>query len=116
MTVVVNKVGKIYYPNHSSTHLSNTTRTLKLVLRNEICNEILILSGYNEKPGKGFYWDSQSDTGNPLVINSMQINLFFYTMKYLHRADNNQPDRNNTDWKIRPLMDNFRLIFRRFCI
>lgn len=36
---------------------------------------ILILSGYNKKPGKKFFWDSQSDMGNNLVIQSATDSL-----------------------------------------
>lgn len=72
---------------------------------------IFILSGYNQKPGKRFYWDSQSDMGNPLVINSMRRNRFFEIMKYLHCADNNKPDHNDKGWKIRPLMDKLKQAF-----
>lgn len=72
---------------------------------------ILILSGYNEKPGKRYYWDSQPDMGNPLVINSMRRNRFFEILKNLHCADNTQPDPEDKGWKIRPLMDKLKATF-----
>lgn len=72
---------------------------------------ILILSGYNEKPGKRYYWDSQPDMGNPLTINSMRRNRFFDILRYLHCADNTQPDANDKGWKIRPLMDKLKAAF-----
>lgn len=69
---------------------------------------ILILSGYNEKPGKRFYWDSLPDMANSLVKNSMRRNRFLQIMQFLHCADNNHIDINDKAWKIRPLMDKLK--------
>ncbi|KAJ8942557.1 hypothetical protein NQ318_021959 [Aromia moschata] len=51
---------------------------------------ILILSGYNPRPGKRFFWDSVDDMKNLL---------------FLHCADNNRIDHKDKVWKMRHFMD-----------
>lgn len=77
---------------------------------------VLILSGYNERPGKRFYWDSQSDMGHPLVKNCMRRNRFFDIMRFLHCADNTQPNVHDKGWKIRPLMDKLKAAFLKYFV
>ncbi|KAJ8932651.1 hypothetical protein NQ318_005684 [Aromia moschata] len=52
---------------------------------------ILILSEYNPRPGKRFFWDSGDDMKNLLVSNSMR--------------HNNRIDHKAKVWKMRPFMD-----------
>ncbi len=66
---------------------------------------ILILTGYNELPGKRFYWDTECDMRNDLVYNSMRRNRFLEISRFLHFADNNRPNPLDKIWKLRPLMD-----------
>lgn len=66
---------------------------------------ILILSGYNELPGKRFYWDMASDMRNELVYNSMRRNRFLEICRFIHFADNTEPDTRDKIWKLRPIMD-----------
>ncbi|KAI4457519.1 transposase is4 [Holotrichia oblita] len=56
---------------------------------------ILILSGYDVKPGKRFYWDIGLDMGNPLVKNCMRRNRFEQIMWFCYLADNSQTDEND---------------------
>lgn len=72
---------------------------------------ILIVTGYNELPGRDFYWDSKKDMKNILGGDSMRRDRFRQILKYLHCADNTQPVLGDKMWKLRPLMDLFK---RRF--
>lgn len=65
---------------------------------------ILILSGYNELPGKRFFWDTREDTRNTLVLNSMRRNRFEQILRFIHCRDNYEIDQNDKLWKIRPLV------------
>ncbi|KAJ8939688.1 hypothetical protein NQ318_011735 [Aromia moschata] len=66
---------------------------------------ILIVTGYNELPGRDFYWDSKMDMKNSMVSDSMRRDRFRQIIKYLHCADNLQPHLQDKMWKLRPLMD-----------
>jgi hypothetical protein len=47
---------------------------------------VLIVSGYNELPGRRFYWDSEMDMRNRMVYNAIRRDSFIQIMKYLHFA------------------------------
>ncbi|KAB0803706.1 hypothetical protein PPYR_00676 [Photinus pyralis] len=66
---------------------------------------ILILSGYNNLPGKNFYWDSGADMGKQMVKETMRRDRFRQIMRFLHCANNSKPDANDKLWKLRPLID-----------
>jgi len=66
---------------------------------------ILIVSGYNVLPGKRFYWESSPDVRNELIYQSMRRDRFIQIMRFLHFADNTQPDTSDKMWKLRPLMN-----------
>ncbi|KAJ8911109.1 hypothetical protein NQ315_003371 [Exocentrus adspersus] len=72
---------------------------------------ILILTGYNDLPGQRFYWDSDSDMRNHLVYNSMRRDRFLQISRFIHFADNNNPDISDKIWKMRPLMDKVKSKF-----
>lgn len=72
---------------------------------------IFILSGYNRKPGRRFYWDSKADMEHPMVKNAMRRNRFEQVLQFLHLADNNSPDQMDKAWKVRPLMDKMKAQF-----
>ncbi|KAG5862860.1 hypothetical protein JTB14_022944 [Gonioctena quinquepunctata] len=74
---------------------------------------ILILSGYDVKPGKRFYWDSGVVKGNPLVKNSMRRNRFEQIKQFFHLTDNNQIDKNDKAWKVRLLMKKLKGTFNQ---
>ncbi|KAG5881805.1 hypothetical protein JTB14_004104 [Gonioctena quinquepunctata] len=84
----------------NATHPNITAEELKCALA------ILILSGYDVKPVRRYYWDSKPHMGNEMIKKSMRKNRFEQMMQFLHVADNNNPDMNDEGWKIRPLMDN----------
>ncbi|KAG5863840.1 hypothetical protein JTB14_017775 [Gonioctena quinquepunctata] len=70
-----------------------------------IMSAILILTGYNELPGKRFYWDEGTDMRNELIYNSMRQNRFLEICHFIRFADNTQPDVEDKIWKLRPIMD-----------
>ena len=72
---------------------------------------ILIVTGYNELPGRDFYWDSQKDIRNFMVSESMRRDRFRQIVKFLHCADNTQPIVGDKMCKLRPLMDLFKSKF-----
>jgi hypothetical protein len=45
---------------------------------------VLIASGYNELPGRRFYWDSGMDMRNGMVYNTIRRDRFVQIMKYLN--------------------------------
>lgn len=65
----------------------------------------LILSGYNELPGKRYYWESDGDMRNNLIYNSIRRDRFEQISRFLHCADNNFPEARDKIWKLRPLVD-----------
>lgn len=72
---------------------------------------ILIVTGYNQLPGRDFYWDSQKDMKNSMVSESMRRDRFRQIIKYLHCADNTHPSLTDKIWKLRPLMDKLKSKF-----
>ncbi|XP_046684623.1 piggyBac transposable element-derived protein 2-like [Homalodisca vitripennis] len=66
---------------------------------------ILLLSGYNELPGKKCYWDSGLDMKNEMVCQAMRRDRFIQIMRFLHCADNSETIPNDKMWKMRPLMN-----------
>lgn len=66
---------------------------------------ILLLSGYNQLPGKKCYWDTGSDMNNCMVSQAMRRDRFVQIMRFLHCADNSVPNPGDKMWKLRPLMD-----------
>lgn len=74
---------------------------------------ILILSGYDVKPGKRYYWDSEDDMANFLVKSAMRRDRFFEIAKYIHCANNNDIDMTDKYYKIRPLMKKIKENFMK---
>ena len=66
---------------------------------------ILILSGYNELPSQRMYWDSEDDTKNVLVTNSMRRDRFLQIKRFIHFVDNNNSSVEDKMWKLRPFMN-----------
>ena len=72
---------------------------------------ILIVSGYNQLPGKRLYWEKSEDVKNDMVYNAMRRDRFIQIMRFLHFADNTAPDLTDKMWKLRPIMDNLKSKF-----
>ncbi|KAF2885633.1 hypothetical protein ILUMI_20538 [Ignelater luminosus] len=51
---------------------------------------ILMISGYNELPGKRYYWASEDDMRNRAVYKAMKRNKFFKIMRFLNFQNNNK--------------------------
>lgn len=73
---------------------------------------VLTVSGYNKLPGARFYWQTCDDMRNELIYNSMRRNRFLQILSLLHFADNNNIDRQDKLWKLRPLIEKLRTNFR----
>ncbi|XP_022191598.2 piggyBac transposable element-derived protein 3-like [Nilaparvata lugens] len=76
-----------------------TSKELKVFLA------ILFLSGYNQLPSKRSYWDEKKDMRNEIVVDSMRRDRFLEICRFLHCQDNNNINRNDKMWKLRPLMN-----------
>ncbi|XP_050293802.1 piggyBac transposable element-derived protein 2-like [Anthonomus grandis grandis] len=74
---------------------------------------IMTLSGYDPKPGKLYFWNSQPDMANP-VKNGMRRNRFEQIMQFLHFSDTNKLDEKDKAWKVRPLMDQLQSRFLKY--
>jgi hypothetical protein len=72
---------------------------------------ILILSGYNQVPGKRLYWEKSDDVRNDMVYNAMRRDRFIQIMRFVHFADNTAPDLTDKMWKLRPIMDQLKSKF-----
>jgi hypothetical protein len=68
--------------------------------------EFLIVSGYNELPGRRIYWGSGKDMRNRMVYNAIWRDRFFQIKKCLHFADKNIIDAANKVRKQRPVIEN----------
>jgi DNA excision repair protein ERCC-6 len=66
------------------------------------------VSGYNELPGRRFYWDSGMDTSIRMVCNAVRRDRFIQIMKYLHFADNNKMVAADKMCKLRCLIEKLR--------
>lgn len=77
---------------------------------------ILILTGYNWQPGKKYYWDTQGDMGNKLIIEAMRRDRFLTIWKHFHLADNNKIDNSDKYYKVRPLIEKLRKKFKEFYV
>ncbi|XP_046393650.1 piggyBac transposable element-derived protein 3-like [Ischnura elegans] len=72
---------------------------------------ILILSGYNNVPSKRDYWDSSGDLRNEFVANAMRRDRFLQISRFLHCANNCQPNAEYKMWKLRPIMNMLKTRF-----
>ena len=77
---------------------------------------VLVLSGYNELPGKKYYWDSEPDMKNIMAVEMMRRDKFLTIFRYLHCADNLNIDKKDKMFKLRPLMDNLRGKFMTYFV
>lgn len=75
---------------------------------------ILILSGYAPLPRRRMYWESNKDTHNILVADSMRRNRFEEIMRYFHVANNSELSENDKMAKVRPLIDMLNAKFLQY--
>lgn len=66
---------------------------------------ILIVSGYNKRPGVSYFWDSGTDMRNNIIYKSMRRDRFKLIMSSIHFASNANIDPNDKMFKLRPLMN-----------
>jgi DNA excision repair protein ERCC-6 len=69
---------------------------------------ILIVSGYNNLPGKKYYWDTKKDVHNGLVSGAMRRDRFIQIMRFLHIADNNLIEKSDKFFKVRPMVEKIK--------
>src|SRR5699024_7033485 len=77
---------------------------------------ILIVSGYNSIPQRRGYWSNSPSLRNDLISSSLPRNRFETILKFIHCADNRQPDLSDRLWKLRPLMELVRKQTRHYFI
>lgn len=75
---------------------------------------ILLLSGYNNLPGKRLYWDSLHDMRIQMVYETMRRERFSTIMRFIHFADNNFVPQGDKMWKLRPLITKVKRNFMRY--
>ncbi|KAF6201966.1 hypothetical protein GE061_004362 [Apolygus lucorum] len=89
------------YAMQKNHHLNVTTDEIKTFIA------ILLLTGYLSPRYMRMFWETQSDTHNPLVSGSMRRNRFFEIQQYLHLSDNTSLPQNDSSFenknKILPL-------------
>ena len=74
---------------------------------------ILVLSGYNNLPGKKCYWDSSEDMRNHMVYNAMRRDRFIQILRFIHCADNTALYQKDKMGKLRPLMNMMKKRFMK---
>ncbi|KAF6200171.1 hypothetical protein GE061_006472 [Apolygus lucorum] len=77
------------YVMQKNHHLNVTTDEIKTFIA------ILLLTGYLSPRYMRMFWETQSDTHNPLVSGSMRRNRFFEIQQYLHLSDNTSLPQND---------------------
>lgn len=66
---------------------------------------ILYLSGYNDLPSKGHYWDNGDHMKNIAVSQSMRRNRFLQICRFFHCANYTEINHNDKGWKILPSIE-----------
>ncbi|XP_055910479.1 piggyBac transposable element-derived protein 2-like [Eupeodes corollae] len=69
----------------------------------KFCIGILLFSGYHSEAREFMYWKQAADTHVPIIANRMSRNRFQEIKRFIHFADNNTLDMNDTMAKLRPL-------------
>ena len=57
---------------------------------------ILLVSGYTKVPRRRMYWKLSTDTHNDAIASAIFRNRFMECLLYLHLADNEQLDVNDS--------------------
>ncbi|XP_039276105.1 piggyBac transposable element-derived protein 3-like [Nilaparvata lugens] len=73
---------------------------------------ILLLTGYLSPTYMRMFWETQSDTYNALVAQSMRRDRFFEISQYLHLADNSNLPANDNFSKVRDYLNLLESNFR----
>ena len=72
---------------------------------------ILMVSGYNQLPGRKMYWEESPDVHNTIISEAMRRNRFLDLLRYVHFCDNNNLDGNDKCSKVRPISN---MVVERF--
>ena len=72
---------------------------------------ILVVSGYCPLPSRRMFWQEEEDCRNVLVSEAMRRNRFEEILRYLHFANQEEFNKMDRYWKLRPLI---RLLQKRF--
>ena len=67
---------------------------------------IMLLSGYNKLPNRKMYWEESPDTYSNIVANNMRRDVFESVIQLTHFVDNDNLDKEDRFFKVRPLFDN----------
>lgn len=82
----------------------------------EIFVGVLLYSGYHKLPQQRMYWSLDKDLGVEIISKSMSRNRFLEIKRYLHLANNDNVDKNDKMFKLRPRMDIQNKNFRQWGI
>ncbi|KAG5881646.1 hypothetical protein JTB14_036755 [Gonioctena quinquepunctata] len=77
---------------------------------------VLILSGYNELPGKKYFWDTEPDMKNILAAEILRRDNLFVIFCYLHCADHLNLNKKDKMSKLRALVGNLRNKFMKYFV
>lgn len=75
---------------------------------------ILFLTGYHSLPLIQHYWSNDPDKGLSIVRQSMTRNRFQQIKRFLHFCDNQNIDKNDPFFKVRPLFNILNMNFMQF--
>lgn len=111
---------KLFWTDHLLSHIMLTQTQLYSSQKN-VClgmtmNEMyvflggLMLSGYAKYPNKRMFWSSQTDVPQ-ILQNSMRLNRFEQILRSFHLNDNDNIDKDDRLYKLRPLISHLNQSF-----
>lgn len=77
---------------------------------------ILLFSGYHHLPREKLYWSLDEDMNCTIITNAMSRNRYYEIKKYFHLANNEQIDKQDKMFKVRPLMERLNKNFLQWGI
>ena len=77
---------------------------------------IILLSGYNQLPGRKMYWEEAPDVHNSMVLDAMRRNRFLEIMRYIHFCDNGTLNTADKCSKVRPLFEKVVANFQKYAM
>ena len=77
---------------------------------------IILLSGYNQLPGRKMYWEEAPDVHNSMVSDAMRRNRFLEIMRYIHFCDNGTLNTTDKCSKVRPLFEKVVANFQKYAM
>lgn len=99
-----------YASQHNNHSFSVSKNDMKIFIG------ILLFSGYHHIPREKLYWCVDEDLSVPLVRECMSRNRYYEIKKYFHVANNEEIDKNDKMYKLRPLMDTLNKKFSQWGI